>query len=41
MKYCPDCGGELDEGGACTECGFDTTEDLEDKDDDSDDWGED
>ena len=37
MKYCPDCGRELDEKGTCTECGFDTTENLEDEDDDEDD----
>lgn len=41
MKYCPDCGGELGEEGICTECDFDTTEDLEeDGDDDSNEWEE-
>jgi len=31
MTFCPDCGGELDEEGVCTECGFDTKEGSEEE----------
>lgn len=31
MTRCSDCGGELDEEGVCTECGFDTKEDSEEE----------
>ena len=43
MKYCPDCGGELDGEGVCPDCGFDTTEDLKENenDDENQDWEED
>lgn len=43
MKYCPDCGGELDEEGICPDCGLDTNENLEEDGDDKEgsDWEED
>jgi len=30
-KYCPQCGGELDEDCICIRCGFDTREELDDE----------